>query len=137
MKTLLTLPFLLLSLISFPSWSETIEDLVVRDGLHYKKFSDVPFTGEVTGLFQGKVKNGKREGPWVYYYPAGQLWGKGEFKNGKKEGPWVDYHDNGQLAGKGEWRNGKKEGPWVWYNPDGTLFKQFSGVYKNGDKISD
>ena len=73
MKTLLTLPFLLLSLISFPSWSETIEDLVVRDGLHYKKFSDVPFTGEVTGLFQGKVKNGKREGPWVYYDENGAL----------------------------------------------------------------
>ena len=28
----------------------TMDDLVEREGLYYKKFTDVPFNGEVTGL---------------------------------------------------------------------------------------
>lgn len=31
------------------AFGETMDDLVKRDGLHCKKFSDVPFTGKVTG----------------------------------------------------------------------------------------
>ena len=37
---------------------ETMDDLVERDGLTYKKFSDVPFTGKVTGNTQGSFKDG-------------------------------------------------------------------------------
>ena len=32
---------------------ETMDDLVEREGIHYKKFSYVPFTGKVTGKKQG------------------------------------------------------------------------------------
>ena len=41
--------------------SETVkyEDLVRRNGLFYKKFTDVPFTGKTTGQEQGKIKKGK------------------------------------------------------------------------------
>jgi hypothetical protein len=56
----------LLLFLSFPSsvLSETVDwdDLVKREGLLYKKFTNVPFTGEVEGKKQGRVKNGKREG---------------------------------------------------------------------------
>ena len=79
---------LVLLVLLFPSLAlgETVkfEDLIVREGLHYKKSSQVPFTGEVTGKKQGKFKNGMREGPWVEYYDNGQLDFKGTYKNGKK-----------------------------------------------------
>ena len=72
----------------FPSLAlgETVkdEDLVLRDGLYYKKFTDVPFTGKITGEFQGKLKNGKKEGPWVVYHDNGQLMSKGTYKDGMK-----------------------------------------------------
>ena len=44
----------------FPSLAlgETLGELVQREGLHYKKFTDVPFTGKVTGKEQGKLKDG-------------------------------------------------------------------------------
>ena len=42
-----------------------MDDLVERDGVHYKKFTQVPFTGEVTGKEQGSFKNGKKEGFWT------------------------------------------------------------------------
>ena len=114
-----------------------MDDLVQRDGRYYKKFTEVPFTGETEGLDQGRFKNGKREGPWVEYYDNGQLSSRTEWRNGKPEGPWVAYYENGQLMFKGDWRNGEKEGRWVWYDANGNPWKTLSGVFKNGVKISD
>ena len=68
MKKLFLLPILLLSLISTPCLSETMGDLVKRDGIYYKKFTETPFTGKVTGRFQGRLENGKKEGEWVKYH---------------------------------------------------------------------
>ena len=112
----------------------TFADLVERDGLYYKKVTEVPFTGKVTGLQQGRFKNGVMEGPWVSYHENGQLLSEGAFKNGKTEGPWVYYWDNGQLGSKGDYKNGKREGPWVDYNRDGTVDEENTGTYKNGVK---
>ena len=50
-----------------------MDDLVERDGLFYKKFTDIPFSGEITGLRNGRIKNGKESGLWKIYYPNGQL----------------------------------------------------------------
>ncbi len=79
---------LVLVILLFPSFAlgETVKwgDLIVREGLHYKKFTDVPFTGKITGEFQGKLKNGKKEGPWVVYHDNGQLMSKGTYKDGMK-----------------------------------------------------
>ena len=46
----------------FPSLAlgETVkwENLVLRENLYYKKFTEVPFTGKVTGKEQGTFKDG-------------------------------------------------------------------------------
>ena len=133
MKTLLTILFL--SLLSSPSWSVSYDDLVERDGVYYKKFSDVPFSGKVTEIYKGSIKNGKREGAWISYYDNGQLHFKGNYKNGKREGAWILYWNNGQLYSKRNYKNGKKEGAWVEYEKDGTLYRERSGTFKNGYKI--
>ena len=56
-----------------------IEDLVERDGLYYRKFTDVPFTGKTVEKEQGSFRNGKRDGPWVIYWGNGQLSVKGTY----------------------------------------------------------
>ena len=109
---------------------ETIDDLVKREGLYYKKFSDVPFSGKTTGRVQGTFRKGKKHGPWVGYWDNGQLSSKGTYKNGKEEGPWVRYHKNGQLRYKGTYKNGNREGPWVSYYKNGQLWMK--GDWKNG-----
>ena len=158
-KTLLTILFI--SLLSSPSWSITLGDLVERDGLYYEKFTDVPFTGEVTGEKQGSLNNGKKEGAWVMYHTNGQLRNKGNLKNNKREGVWFNYfddgtldrkgsftkginegtwayyHRNGQLSYKGNWKNGKQDGAWVSYNEDGTVHKASTQAFKDGVKVSD
>ena len=79
-------------------------DLVFNEieGVFYKKFTDVPFSGTVTGKGQGKLKNGKKEGPWVSVNYKGQLEGTGTYKNGMKNGHWVSDTEE-----SGMYRNGK------------------------------
>ena len=81
-------------------------DLVRRNSLWYLKFSDVPFTGEVTGQEQGSIKNGDREGLWVWYHMNGQLKTKGNFKNGDLDGVWEWYFGDGRLLNKENYKNG-------------------------------
>ena len=45
-----------------------MDDLVLIDGVYYKKFTNVPFTGEVSGIESGKFKNGKKDGEWLLRY---------------------------------------------------------------------
>ena len=111
MKRILASLVLAVLLLPALALGETMDDLVYRDGLYFKKFTVVPFTGKITGEWQGAFRNGKREGPWVYYY------------------------DNGQLGTKGTLKDGKKDGPWVVYNQDGTVNKKYTGTYKNGVKV--
>ena len=113
-----------------------IEDLVETDGLYYKKFSDVPFTGKVTGRTQGSFKDGKKDGPWVRYHDNGQLWFKGTYKDGKWDGPWVSYWENGQLESKGTYKDGKEDGPWVVFSKDGTVDSIFTGTLFLDSKFS-
>jgi len=121
----------------FPAlaFGETMDDLVEREGLHYKKFTDVPFTGKTTGKIQGSFRNGKKHGPWVSYHENGQLWSKGTYKDGKRDGPWVSYHENGQLWSKGTYKDGKEDGPWVGYTKDGTVWEFMTGTFKDGVKV--
>ena len=133
MKRFLT-PILLLTLL-FPTlaFGETMNDLVKRDGLFYKKFTEVPFTGKITGNnTRGFLRNGKRDGPWMSYHENGQLWIKESYKDGKKDGPIVRYCSNRQLGHKGTYKNGKKDGPIIGYHCDGGI--KVKGSYEDGKK---
>ena len=129
---------ILLMVFLFPSFALGLEmdDLVKRgaflQGLYYEKFSDIPFSGKVTGLSQGSFKDGKRDGPWIAYYHNGQLWWKGTFKDGKKDGSYVSYYNNGQLGSKETYKDGNQDGLWVRYHDNGQL--RSKGTYKDGNQ---
>ena len=88
----LSLTFLTCLLFLSPNvgFGETVtwDDLAFSGGLYFKKFSKVPFSGEITGKSQGTIKNGKKEGTWIEYGDNGQLLSKDNYKNGKKESLW-------------------------------------------------
>ena len=90
---------ILLLILPIQVWSEslTIDDLVERNDLYYKKFTNIPFTGEVSGITNGKFKNGKKYGEWLIYHKNGQLWMKGIHKEGKRDGFWEIYTNDGEL----------------------------------------
>ena len=62
MRTLFIIPMVLMSLVSFPSWGLSMDDLVQRDGLWYEKFNDIPFSGKIDeGRIRATFEDGKRE----------------------------------------------------------------------------
>ena len=127
--------FLFTLLVSFfysPSWSKdlTTDDLVYRDSLWYKKFSDVPFKGKVSGISVGKFNSGKKVGFWLVFHENGQLSSKGNYKDGYKDGQWVEYFKSGQLSSKGNYKDGKKDGQWEYWTPSGDLSSK--GNYRDG-----
>ena len=85
-----------------------LEDLVERGRLYFPKFSEVPFTGKVTGRQQGSFKDGKRDGPYFSYDDNGQLYEKGTYKDGKKHGLCVRYHANVKFWDKGTYKARKQ-----------------------------
>ena len=115
-KLLITFFTVLFCLTSSVGWGLEYNELVEREGIFYKKFSNVPFTGKVTGkglnkwvksfISKGSFKNGKQNGLWIRYYDNGQLWDKGNYINGKREGYWIAYFNDGKLWYKGNtWKN--------------------------------
>ena len=131
MRHFLTSVVLLVFLFPAIASGETMDDLVYTNGLHYKKFTDVPFTGVVSEKsLRGSFRNGKKDGSWVYYHDNGRIGFKGTYKDGKSDGPWVSYHDNGQLRSKGTYKDGKSDSPWVSYHDNGQLW--FKGTFKDG-----
>ena len=107
MKTL----FLVALFLTLPALvnAETIslDDLVKRNGIYYKKFTDVPFTGKVSSQTQGTFKRGRKHGTWLYFLDNGQLKVKEKFKDGKRHGSWEFYYESGQLEGKGTFKDGE------------------------------
>jgi antitoxin component YwqK of YwqJK toxin-antitoxin module len=103
MKQILTTMVLMTFLFSGLTLGETMDDLVEREGIYYKEFTDVPFTGKITGKkIQGTIRNGEKEGPWVYYHDNGQVWYERTYREGKVVGPWVDYSRDGSVLEQGE-----------------------------------
>jgi len=98
--TRILLPLCLL--LPITTFGETMDDVKKREGLYYKKFTDVPFTGTVTGEEQGELVDGKKEGLWFVYYHDGQLEKKGTYKDGEKEDDWVYYSRDGSVLEYGE-----------------------------------
>ena len=75
--------------------------LVERNGLLYKHFSSVPFTGKVTGGWSGKLVDGKKFGNWKTYWLNGNLASEGKYiEGGIKSGVWKHYDANGNLISK-------------------------------------
>ena len=121
--------FFMIGIVSI-SKSETIDDLVEREALFYLKFTDTPFSGELEGMQQGKILEGKKQGSWFEFWITGQLKSKGEYIDGKKTGPWLLFYTNGQLMSKGNYLEDMEDGDWLYYFRDGNINQKSSGSYK-------
>ena len=113
-----------------------MNELTERGGLYFKKSSEIPFTGELEGRYQGKMVNGKREGLWLTYSPDGNLWFKKIYVNGIIDGISYMYHMNGQLRSKSLYNMGIELSTEE-YNKNGKLrFKLTFEKDKIGNIIS-
>lgn len=110
-----------------------MDDLVQRQGLYFKKFTDTPFSGEIKeGMSQGKIKDGRRVGKWAFFRDSGQLESKGGYENGKKEGEWLKFYNNGELFLRVNYKNGNVAGKLIAYDYDGNVSREEN--YQNDER---
>ncbi len=137
-KGIIFLSIFLVSCSDSPTF--TSDQIVERDGIHYKSFTEEPFTGlllefhDSNGqLFKkGSFKNGKPEGSYVEYDTSGNIKNKGEYVNGLKEGYWIE--EQGTFRKKGPYLKGQKHGCWESFYTILDNFVRESGCYINGSK---
>ena len=81
------------------SWSKDIyfKNLLKKDGIFYEKFSDVPFTGKITGPLKGTFKKGMKYGEFIKYYSDGKILSKINYFENRLDGSWIEYYRNGNY----------------------------------------
>ena len=97
---------------------------VLRNGEPHGPFTDYePKAVEVSlGIYQeGEYRDGRREGPFTYFYPSGIIRGEGSYRSGLEDGPYTSWHENGQLRSEWAYSNGKLDGPLEDYYENGQL----------------
>ena len=105
--------------------SETVkeEDLIQRkDGLYYKKYAKVPFTGSMK-IFRKVDPNGQSR-------VNSQTWKNINYKKGKPEGLYESFWLNGNLHFRGNTKKGKFEGPFETFYSTGEL--NYKSHYRHG-----
>ena len=141
MKSISLKVVILLLVFAQNCWALTKDDLVMREGRYYEKFSTQLFSGAVyqdeeQNIKLGIIRQGLKEGEWLSFYPNGQLMTVGNMVRGKVNGIskayWEDgklmfiltyvddvlhgsaeeYYKNGQLMEKGHYVNGQLDGFW-------------------------
>ena len=87
------------------------EFLLINEKI-YKKFDDVPFTGEM------KIPNGKNK-----------FWMITNYENGLPHGLSKRFFSDGSLMEKGFYISGLRVGKWNGYNPNGSINYTITKLY--------
>ena len=102
------------------------EDLIQRkDGLYYKKYAKVPFTGKAE-----------------QFHSNGKLKRKETYKKGKLRGPCEVFHENGQIKFEGtyKYRDSVLDGEFTSYHKNGHVHQRaylWKGIIDGGMRETD
>ena len=106
-----------------------------------KKYSDIPFTGEVTNfisddsefLHKGRLREGKKDGEWIELVKeTGRVLRRINWKDGDVESLEV-YHKNGQLLLRSIFKDRQRNGFQEMYYQNGQLMSK--GKLKNEKRV--
>ena len=113
MKLFLKKILFLLKLLKSQSIADLIfDDFLLIDEKVYKKFDDIPFTGEM------KIANGKDT-----------FWMITNYKSGLPDGLYRRFFSDGSLMEKGFYVSGFRTGQWNGYNHDGSIDYSLTKTY--------
>ena len=82
----------------------------------------------------GRLKEGKRIGPWTWWRENGQKRGEGSYKDGKMHGPATEWYENGKKRLKDMWKDGKPDGLAVLWHENGQRLGEVT--YQDGKEVS-
>ena len=114
-------------------------EVLERDGLYYKPFTNEPLTAKVEIYFSnGQLMSeityvkGKPEGLEQWWHDNGQLWYQYMYVNGKKEGLYRGWDENGKLRSSRHYVNGKLHGLLQEWEETGEVMQE--STYVNGKR---
>lgn len=97
--------FIALLFFQFSAFSQQkikYDDLEEKDGLFYEQGSKIPYTGQCVTTFPsgklgmgGSIKNGLRDGEWIWFYENGNKKRYCVYKAGLKDGASIFFYKNG------------------------------------------
>ena len=142
-----------------PSASAKWDDLLIRNGLFFKKFTNIPFSGRLLAPDSGLFCDGTPTGHFKWHRENGDPWAEGYYKDGFLHYSWTSYTKDGQLAEDGWYKRGKRSSEQKFLNdqygkapslswsasrlvkPDapkmsGATCHYGSGIYENGRKVA-
>ncbi len=103
-----------------------MSQLIYQNGQYLLKDSEAVFSGNVTGMEEGEIVDGIKQGIWTEFNRDGKLMAEGSYTDGYKTGPWKLYHkENGELWKQGAYDGkGLKTGEWTTFGKDGLLWEK-------------
>ncbi len=118
-RTFALLSIVAIALLAGCSSPETvdIDQLVERNGKHYRVNSEIPFTGTSVATYNG------------------QKMLETNFKDGKLDGISTSWHENGQKWSEQTYKGGKADGIWTYWTEDGKKWSE--QTYKDGELIKE
>lgn len=108
---------------SYPDGTPKIEKYYKISGSDSEVVKEVNYYSNQQVMMEGKYKDKKRDGHWVFYYENGKKWSEGDYENGLDEGTRTTYYENGQKRYEGEYTAGKESGIWNFWDENGKLLK--------------
>ena len=111
------------------------DDSGAGDVIRFVGMANPPLEGYLFGpvypnVTKGEYRNGKLSGS-VKIYKSNHIVYDGKMRNGEKNGKGTLYYNNGQIEYEGKFKNGAFHGRGTKYDFDGT--ETYSGKWENGD----
>ena len=69
-------------------------------------------------------EQGRRQGPWKFFYEDGELRSEGSYKDNLRVGKWKYYFLDGKIEQEGRYANDNPDGTWIWYFDNGQVRKE-------------
>lgn len=117
-----------------------LSSLVQRDGVYLDPDQFRPYTGPVVSYHRdppdavemtAELVDGLLHGPYVRYYPTGEVLTRGRYERGRWEGDFETLYADGSLWMRGGYSGGELDGPFIAYDEDGDVVEE--GAYADGE----
>ncbi len=78
--------------------------------------------GEVSETID--YKDGVKHGPWIQYFPEGNVKIRANYEQGKLDGPFIVYYPDGNVLREGKYEDNYRAGVWVTRDREGEPIKK-------------
>lgn len=73
---------------------------------------------------EGGIKDGKKDGLWIFWYTNGEKWIEENYSDGVKNGAFTVWYQTGAKNYSGSYNLGRPSGEWIFWDENGSIIKK-------------